>query len=71
MQHPAVETVDVSETGSRLGVSPGILLCGTTAVIFLLCLLFNSDKGRGPRMKAYAAKQLSVDVVYFVGLSEE
>lgn len=30
-----------------------------------------SDMGRGPRVKAYAAKQLSVDVVYFVGLSEE
>lgn len=35
MQNLAMETVDVSEIRSRLGVTP-------MAVIFLMCLLFNT-----------------------------
>lgn len=70
MMHPAAETVGVSEIGSRLGGRPGIPSCGPTAVMFLMCLLFNG-MGRGLRMKADAAKQLSVDVVYLVEASEE
>lgn len=63
--------MDVSEIGSRLHVRPGIPFCSTMA-LNLSCMpaLQYNDMGRGPRMKAYAAKPLSV-VVYFVEEHEE
>lgn len=49
--------MEVGEIESKLGARPGIPLCGVVAVIFLMCLLLNTViMGRGPRMKADAAK---------------